>query len=64
MLCNCWYSSSRFSASLIWNIGEFGAKKYFADHQTANTIQLIVTVKRKFFGSIFVWNKWLQSGIP
>ena len=41
-LCNCLCSSSpsssRFSASAIWNIGEFGAKSYFTDHQRANTI--------------------------
>ena len=32
---------SGFSASLIRNIGQFGAKKYFADHRTANTIQFL-----------------------
>ena len=38
-LCNCFCSSSsRFSASHIRNIGEFGAKKYFTDDWTANTI--------------------------
>ena len=41
-LCNCLCSSpsslSRFSASAIRNIGEFGAKSYFTDHQRANTI--------------------------
>ena len=30
-----YFSPSRFSASLIQNIGEFGAKKYFIDHQIA-----------------------------
>ena len=41
-LCNCLCSSSSscFSASLIWNTGEFGAKNYFTDHQTANTMVL------------------------
>ena len=34
-LCLC---SSCESASLIRNIGEFGAKNYFTDHRTANTI--------------------------
>ena len=49
-LCNCLCSSSSCdSASLIQNIGEFGAKNYFTDHQTANTIQLFVHIKRKFF---------------
>ena len=33
-----------FSASLIRNIGEFGAKNYFTDHQTANTIHLFVPI--------------------
>ena len=39
-LCDCLCSSSCccFSASLIQNIGEFGAKNYFTDHQTANII--------------------------
>ena len=35
MLCNCLCSSSsRHSASIIWNIQKFGAKNYFTDHQT------------------------------
>ena len=44
MFCNCLCCSSSCacdsasSAILIWNIGEFGAKNYFTDHQTANTI--------------------------
>ena len=46
-LCNCLYSSSssrpsprssREFASVIRNIGKFGAKNYFTDHKTANTI--------------------------
>ena len=41
-------SSLLFSASLIQNIREFGAKKHFTDHQTANTTQLFVPMKRKF----------------
>ena len=53
-----------FCQFFFWNIGEFGAKNYFTDHQTANTIQLIVTLKRAFLGSIFVWNKWQWSRIP
>ena len=40
--CNCLgsssSSSSRDSASVIRNIGEFGAKNYFRDQGTANTI--------------------------
>ena len=38
--CLCSSSSFRFSASLIWNIGEFEAKSYFTDHRTANTIYI------------------------
>ena len=37
-LCNWLCSSSHFSASVIWNIGEFGAKNYYTDHWTANII--------------------------
>ena len=41
-LCNCLCSSSspssRDFASVIRNIGKFGAKNYFTDHGTANTI--------------------------
>ena len=63
-ICGCSSSpSSRFSANDIWNIGKFGAKKYFIDHQTANAIQLFVPTKRTFFGSLFQ-NKLQQRGIP
>ena len=38
-LCNCLCSSSScFYASLIRTIQEFGAKNYFTDHETANTM--------------------------
>ena len=40
-LCNCLCFSSPSScdfASVIRNIGKFGAKNYFTDHRTANTI--------------------------
>ena len=59
-LCNYLCSSSpssRFSTSLIRNIGELGAKKYFRDYQTADTTQLFVPIKRKFLGSIPFQNK-------
>ena len=61
-LCNCLCSSpssscSRFSASLIRNIGEFGAKNYFTDHWTVNTIQLFALCERKLFWSILFQNK-------
>ena len=56
-LCICVCSSSfssHFSASLIWNIGEFGAKIFY--HRRANAVQLFVPIKRIFFGSIFFQN--------
>ena len=61
-LCNCLCSSSsppssRFFASLIVDIEEFRAKKYFTDHQTANTTQLFAPIKKNFFGSILFQNK-------
>ena len=34
-------------------IGVFGVKKYFADHRTANTIQLFVSKKGHFLGLFF-----------
>ena len=34
------------------NIGKFGAKKYFIDHQTENTIQLVFAIKDNFSGAI------------
>ena len=57
-------SHSNFFASLIQNIPEFEAKKYFIDHQTANAIQLFVPTKRTFFGSLLFQNKLQQRGIP
>ena len=62
--CLCSSSSPRSSARFIRNIGEFGAKKYSIDHQTANTIQLFTRIKRKFFGSILFLNKSQRRGIP
>ena len=64
-LCNCLCSSSScFSASLIWNIGGLGAKNYFTDHWTANTIQLSVPIDRKVFWSILFQNKSQRRVIP
>ena len=60
----CSSHSSWFSARLIRNIGEFGAKKYFIDHQTANTIQLFVSIKRKFIGPLLFQNKLQQREFP
>ena len=39
-LCSSSPSSSRDFASVIQNIGKFGAKNYFTDHRTANTIHI------------------------
>ena len=64
--CNCLCSSSpssRFSASLIWNIREFGATNYFTDHWTANTIQSFVPIKITFFGCILFQNKWRRNSL-
>ena len=47
-----------------WNIGEFGAKKYFIDHRTANAIQLFVPIKRKFFRSLLFQRKLPRGVIP
>ena len=56
--CLCYSSpSSNFSASRIRNIREFGVKKYFADHQTANTIQLFVIQK----GQVFVFCRLINK---
>ena len=38
---------------LFQNIGEFEAKKYFTDHQTANKIQLYIAKRRNFSGLFF-----------
>ena len=51
--CNCRCSSFRFSASFIGNIGEFGAKEYFTDHRTANTLKLFVSIKVILSGLFF-----------
>ena len=37
-LCSSSPFSSREFSSVIRNIGKFGAKNYFTDHRTANTI--------------------------
>ena len=58
--------SSCLSASGIWNIGEYGANKYFTEHQIANnfnTIQLFVPIKKKIFVSVFFRNKLQWSRI-
>ena len=42
------------SAKLFQNIWDFKAKKYFADHPTANTIQLSAAVKGNFSSLFFL----------
>ena len=32
---------------------EFGVKKYFTDHQTANTLQVVVVMKGNLSGLLF-----------
>ena len=60
-LRNCLCSS--FFSTIYRNNGEFGSKKKFTDHWTANTIQLFVAIKRSFFWSILFLNKSQQRGI-
>ena len=61
-ICVC--SPSRFSASLSWNIGIIlGAKIYFTDHRTTDTIQLFVPIKREIFRSLLFQNKSQWRGI-
>ena len=56
-LCPSSSPSSRFSASLIRNIGEFGPKQIFTGHWTANTFKLFFPQKKKIFGSILFQKK-------
>ena len=52
MLRNCLSSSPflhHFSGIAGNSKGEYGAKIYFTDHWTANTIQLVVATKGNFF---------------
>ena len=49
---------------LFRNTGEFGAKKYFTDHQTANTIQLFVALKWTFSGLFFDWKSRREEQVP
>ena len=63
-LCSSTSPSSRFSMSLVRIMREFGAEKYFIDHGTANTIQLLVSIKNKFLRSTHFQNKSQSKGIP
>ena len=46
LICLC--SSSPFFASLIRNIGEFGAKNCCTGHRKGNTIQLFFSVNHRY----------------
>ena len=46
--------AKRFFSPLFRNNGEFGAKKYFTDHRTANTNQLFVVIRGNFSGLFFL----------
>ena len=59
----CFSFSFSFFYQLIRNIREFGAKNYFTDHWTANTIQLFVPIERKLYWSILFQNKSQQRVI-
>ena len=47
------FSPSSSSPKPFQNIGEFGAKNYFVDHETTSTIQLFVATKGNFSGLFF-----------
>ena len=47
-LCSCLGIYFLPSSRLFWNFGEFGAKKYFTDHWTADTIHLLASIKKNF----------------
>ena len=45
-------------------LGKFRAKKYFADYQTANTIQLFVSIKSKYLEPIFFITSRSEGEFP
>ena len=56
-----------FSTTFVYwllNISEFRAKEYFTDHQSVNTIQLFVAIKRHFSGLSFSWMRCNKVQIP
>ena len=52
------------TSRLFWNIGEFEAKKYFADNRIANIIQLIVIIKGCFSGLLFFRTSRCKGEFP
>ena len=64
-LCICrFFQSSPSSSRLLPNIGEFGTKKYFTDHQTTNAIKLSVALKGNFSGLFFFWTSCSRVEFP
>ena len=57
-------SSSSASVTFFQEYQEFGAKKYFIDHRTANTIQLFVIIKSNFSGLFFFWTILNEPKFP
>ena len=55
--CNC-RSHCCSSATLVWNIGKFRAKKYFTDHWTAKTLKL-----QSVF-NVFLAQRYTESPLP
>ena len=62
--CNCLAVCFLPSSRLFENIGEFGAKKYFTEHRTANAIQLVVAIKENFSGLFFFWVSPKEEEFP
>ena len=60
LLCICRFFPYS-SPGLSGNIGEFGAKKYFTDHGTGNTIKLFVDVIGNFSG-LFIFSTGHSEG--
>ena len=68
--CVCLYSISLWNCQFLFvlpnffrNIKEFGTKRYFTDHQTANTVQLLVAIKGNFSG-LFFWASRSEGYFP
>ena len=61
----CFIVFSRFSSTtLVCNIGEFGAKKYFTDHLTAKTFKSRVAIKGNFSGLLFYEQVTVKGNFP
>ena len=58
------FSFLSFFFQLIRSISEFGAKKHFIDHRTANAIHLSVIIKSIFWGYLLFQNISQRGGIP